>query len=84
MKIEQLDYDELSDDEKDAAPNNGNGKDLANYIRITFDGGKVFTQSDAMEPEDARFTRDLSWIVEMLKLAYAHGAIDQKSVQPRD
>ncbi len=41
---------------------NGAGKENANYILIE-DGDYKECYSDAMEPEDCRFTRDLSWIV---------------------
>lgn len=49
--------------DKDGLSNNGGGKEYANYIVIE-DGEYRRVYSDAMEPEDKSFYRDLSWIVE--------------------
>ena len=60
------DYDNLpSWVDKDNLPNNGCGKEYANYILIE-DGEYKACYSSAMEPEDASFGRDLSWIVDEL------------------
>ena len=48
---------------KDDLSNNGSGKEYANYIIIE-DGDYKAVYSDAMEPGDKCFFRDLSWIVE--------------------
>ena len=46
---------------KDELPENGVGSEDASYIVIDIEGyQKIY--SDAMEPEDARFSRDLNWI----------------------
>ena len=42
-------------------PNNGAGKDYASYLLIE-DGDYRACYSDAMEPEDTTFGRDLKWI----------------------
>lgn len=46
--------------------NNGSGKEYANYILIE-DGDYRICYSDAIEPEDAKFSRDLDWIVTELR-----------------
>lgn len=76
MKVEYLDYDGLTEDEKRYAPNNGSGKDMAAYLRITYEDGDSHVESDAMEPEDANFYRDLSWIGVAIKRAYEQGLKD--------
>jgi hypothetical protein len=73
MKISIETYDELSPDERESAPQNGCGKEYANYLRIRHDGETILIESDAMESEDATFTRDLSWIVEAFKHIYSLG-----------
>ncbi len=47
---------------KDYLSNNGSGKEYATYIIIE-DGDYKAVYSDAMEPEDCSFGRDLNWIV---------------------
>ena len=47
--------------DKDNLSNNGSGKEYANYIIIE-DGDYKAVYSDAMEPEDKCFFRDLDWI----------------------
>jgi hypothetical protein len=69
-------FDNLSDVEKECASNNGWGKESASYIRVTHDGETVLIESDAMEPEDARFVRDLSWIIDALQSCYEIGKKD--------
>ena len=76
LKIESLNFEDLSDTEKEDAPNNGAGKKDASYIRVTHDSRLVCIESDAMEPEDAVFYRDLSWITRVLEECYKCGKID--------
>lgn len=73
LKIEMQSYDDLSDEEKAGVSDNGYGKESANYLRVTHNGETVFLESDAMEPEDCRFTRDLSWIKVAIERAYELG-----------
>lgn len=62
MKITTCDYDELPDwVSKEDLPDNGSGREYASYLLIE-DGKYKAVYSDAMEPEDARFYRDLGWI----------------------
>lgn len=70
------DFDELSDEEKESASNGGWGKECANYIRVCHDGKTLLLESDAIEPEDKNFRRDLSWISVWLKKAYELGKAD--------
>lgn len=58
-------FEDLPDwvDRKIGLSNNGSGKEYASYIIIE-DGDYKVCYSDAMEPEDASFSRDLSWIVD--------------------
>ncbi len=64
--IRQVSYDELTQEEKESGlSNNGSGKEYASYIIIEdVDGKRIY--SDAMEPEDSRFFRDLDWIIDEL------------------
>ena len=73
LKVEQLRFNDLTDDEKEDASNNGAGKEYANYIKITHNGKVICFESDAMEPEDATFGRDLSWVADMLEQCYVFG-----------
>ena len=80
LKVETLNFEDLSDDEKDEVPNNGAGKEYANYIKITHNGVVVLLESDAMEPEDATFGRDLSWVADMLEKCYDFGVKDEREL----
>jgi len=79
MKIKILNYDGLTEGERAKAPNNGSGKEMATYMRITYAPGIEQTESDAMEPEDVRFHRDLSWVEGAILRAYRQGMEDAKS-----
>lgn len=77
LSVEMVEYSSLSDAEKLGASNNGSGKEWANYLRIiSHNGETLFLESDAMEPEDCRFSRDLSWIQPALKKCYELGMKD--------
>lgn len=76
LETEMVRYDMLSEDEKLGQPNNGAGADMATYLRIYHNGNLIDTYSDAMEPEDARFFRDLSWIEKAIGQAYRLGLED--------
>ena len=71
-------FDDLSDEEKQCASDNGCGKELANYIRVTHNGKTILLESDAIEPEDKNFHRDLSWIACWIKKAYELGKEDAR------
>ena len=67
-------YMNLPDDvDKKSLPNNGYGAGYASYLLVYVDGKLVRCESDAIENEDARFSRDLSWIQGALLDAYRFG-----------
>ena len=71
-------YEQLIKEEQENVSNNGCGKEYASYIRVLHNGKTVLLESDAMEPEDAIFCRDLSWIQEIILQSYKLGKIDGK------
>jgi len=73
LTIKKLCYDELPESEKKNVSNNGSGAEYAEYLLIYQDEKLIRIFSDAMEPEDAIFCRDLSWISDIIKLAYEIG-----------
>ena len=75
-EVEQCSYSNLPEEVKEEwlLSNNGAGKEYASYIIEKVDGKIVRVESDAMEPEDARFSRNLNWIVGALKEAYLRGS----------
>jgi hypothetical protein len=79
FEVTSLNFDDLTASEKANAANNGSGKEYANYIRVTRNGKTAYTESDAMEPEDARFSRDLNWIAQALRDAYSAGVEDGRA-----
>ena len=76
LKIEELDFDSLTAEEQGDVSDNGSGKKYANYIRIQHDGETILLESDAMEPEDATFNRDLGWVADMFSRCYDLGKKD--------
>lgn len=72
MKVTICDYDELPAwVVREGLSNNGVGREYATYLLIE-DGDYRACYSDAMEPEDAQFTRDLRWVaVELRRAAQA-------------
>lgn len=45
-------------------------------IVVTHNGREILRESDRMEPEDARFHRDMHWVPEAIKTAYKLGRDD--------
>lgn len=76
LEITRPGYDDLTDGEKENVPDNGIGKEWAGYIKVTHGGKTILLESDAMEPEDASFGRDLNWIYDALEKAYELGKAD--------
>lgn len=72
-KVSIIDFNDLTEDEKEIQPNNGRGKDYAQYLKIEHNGRTIAIESDAMEPEDVTFSRDLYWIKSALEKAYELG-----------
>jgi hypothetical protein len=83
LEVKRINYDDLTEDEQDRQPNNGQGKEQANYLRIIHNGKTIAIRSDAMEPEDCLFYRDLSWISNAITKAYELGRIDGTEPQPQ-
>jgi len=77
FEVIQYYYEDLPEEVKKewALSDNGSGKELATYIIQKVDGQIISVESDAMEPEDARFSRDLRWIKTALEDAYKLGLI---------
>jgi len=64
--VKVISYEDLTAEEKEDVSNNGSGKEYAGYILIEDkDGRRIY--SDAMEPEDCTFSRNLSWILDELR-----------------
>lgn len=76
FKIHILPYRELPDEVKSQLCGDSYGE----YILIYHKDKLIFWKSDDIEPEDARFCRDLSWIPEMIKKAYKLGLKDGNSL----
>jgi hypothetical protein len=74
MKISILSYDELPKEiDRNGLSDNGCGKEYASYILMYHNGKLLNIKSDAMETEDTKFYRDLSWIKYWLEEAYNLG-----------
>lgn len=69
-------YEDIPENWREELPNNGCGKEGAYYIVVSVDGEIQTVESDAMEPKDARFFRNLGWIEFELNRAYMIGLED--------
>jgi len=78
LKVTIEDYEQLSDEEKESAPDSGCGKEYASYIRIIHNNETIRLESDASEPEDRFFHRDLLWIPDVIMEAYRFGKEDAR------
>ncbi len=76
MEINIVRFEDLPDIEKADQPNNGVGKECANYMKITHGGNVEAVYSDAMEPEDCTFNQDLKWVAVAIEMAYERGKRD--------
>ena len=83
LQVFHCDYDDLSEEEKRQVPDNGHGKEYASYVRVRHDGKTIYLHSDAMEPEDACFSRDLNWIYDALRKCYELGRQDAQRKKGR-
>lgn len=73
LEVDLVQYEHLTEDEKMIQPNNGNGKEYATYIKMSRNGESLMILSDAVEPEDATFSRDFSEVIDAIELAYEIG-----------
>lgn len=78
MKVLIQSYEDLTKEESEEVSGNGSGKEYATYIRIVHDNETILLESDAMEPEDATFGRDLSWITAALEKCFELGLATTK------
>ncbi len=77
-QVTLVDADDLTEEELEGQPNNGHGKDYANYLKVIHKDHVKDIYSDAMETEDVTFYRDLGWISVALEEAYKLGYEDGK------
>lgn len=73
LKVELLRYENLTEEEREIVPNNGHGKEYANYVKVSDGGRTIALLSDAVEPEDATFRRDFRIVADVIKDAYRLG-----------
>lgn len=76
LEIELLGYEDLPKSITDETPNNGHGREYANYLVIWYKGHIVSVHSDAVKPEDATLNRDFSWVQDEIEKAYGLGCDD--------
>lgn len=73
FSVRIIGFEDLTEREKEEAPDNGCGKEYANYLQVKWKGETVVFKSDAVESEDATFTRDFDWVITAIKKAYELG-----------
>lgn len=78
LQVNYLEYDDLHAGDKQDVSDNGCGKDYATYMHVELNGKTLMMVSDAIEPEDATFGRDLNWIGGLLEQVYQAGLNQHK------
>ena len=74
IKVEMVSYDELPEEVRGLyLSNNGTGRRYATYLLVYHNDKLIRYESDAIEPEDAQFCRDLSWVEDAIVEAYNIG-----------
>lgn len=81
LRVELIGYEDLTEDEREDRPNNGSGKEYANYIRLSDAGETLIIMSDAVEPEDATFSRDFHEVIDAIEMAYKLGIRHGKLIE---
>jgi hypothetical protein len=76
LKVEKVNYEDLTEEEQEIQPNNGSGKEYAKYIKLTHNSRTITILSDAVEPEDATFNRDFADVPIAIQKAYEIGFED--------
>ena len=76
FKVQILPYRELPDEIKSRLCGDSYGE----YILIYPKDRLIFWRSNEIEPEDIKFSRDLSWVPEMIEKAYKLGLRDGNSL----
>jgi hypothetical protein len=83
LNVEILTYDELPESiNKTLLSNNGIGMENASYLVVWHNENVIVCESDAMEPEDCRMSRDLRWLRHAIADAYQKGLQDAKLTKP--
>lgn len=77
FKIRILPYRELPDEVK----KHTYGDSYGSYILIYHNDKLIFCKHDVMEPEDVKFSRDLSWVPEIIEKVYKLGLKDGNSLE---
>ena len=72
LKVTREGFTDLSEEEQEEYQ----FQDEPSFLRVAHNGTTIFLKSDAMEPEDASFGRDLGWITSAIKKAYELGVQD--------
>jgi hypothetical protein len=78
LEVKVIHFDDLTEEEQSMQPNNGQGKEYANYVKLIHNSETIMILSDAIEPEDASFERDLSDVVYAIRKAYELGLKDKQ------
>jgi len=78
FEVRMLNYENLTTEQQEEQPDNGSGKESATYIRVMNEGKVIALKSDAMQPEDCVFYRDLNWITELLRDCYEMGRVSKQ------
>jgi len=76
LEVKTVSYNELPEEVASfgsGLSNNGSGKEYASYLLVYHNGKLIKCKSDAMEPEDACFCRDLAWVQSTIMEAYNIG-----------
>ena len=73
LRVKLVEFEELTEEEQDIQPENGKGRRLANYVKITDGDETVSILSDAAEPEDANYRRDFGNVIPAIERAYKIG-----------
>lgn len=74
LETKIVSYSDLPDEiTRECLSDNGDGAEYASYLLIYEDKKLVRCESDAMEKEDARFSRDMFWIKHAIWDAYLFG-----------
>ena len=79
IQVKMVSYEELPEEIKELdmyLPNGGHGKENATYLLVYHDNILIRYESDAMEPKDTMFYRDLAWIDDVIVEAYNLGKMD--------
>jgi len=80
LNIKLWRYEDLTEVQREDMPDNGSGKEYAGYLMVSEGVRLIALESDAMEPEDCSFSRDLKWIPALLKKVYEKGIEDGKDL----